>query len=51
MIAAIPDEVLISVNTLELVGIVYLAVAISALRERLSHMEGKNSQRERDNGK
>jgi hypothetical protein len=44
-ITTIPDEALITINSLELLGIVYLAVAVSKLRERLSRMEGKLEQR------
>jgi hypothetical protein len=47
-LTTIPDEALITVNTLELVGIVYLAIAISKLRERIATLEGKDVQRERD---
>ncbi len=50
-ITTIPDEVLISINGLEILGIIYLAVAISKLRERISILEGKDAQRARDNGK
>jgi len=47
-ITTIPDEALITINSLELLGIVYLAVAVSKLRERLSRMEGKLEQRDRN---
>lgn len=47
-LTTIPDEALITVNTVELFGIVYLAIAVSKLRERISRMEGKNEQREHD---
>ena len=48
MIALIKDDVLVTVNTLELVGIVYLAIAVSYLRERISRMEGRSDQRNHD---
>jgi len=47
----IPDEVLISINTLEIIGIIYLAIAISYLRERISKHEGKDEQKARDDAK
>ena len=47
-LTTIPDEALITVNTLELLGIIYLAIAVSKLRERIARMEGKLD-RERDN--
>ena len=40
-LTTIPDEALITVNTLELLGIIYLAIAISKLRERIARIEGK----------
>jgi hypothetical protein len=50
-ITTIPDEVLISINGLEILGIIYLAIALSKCRERLSRLEGQDVQRARDNGK
>jgi hypothetical protein len=47
-LTTIPDEVLISINGLEILGIIYLAVAVSKLRERLSRLEGKYEQREQN---
>jgi hypothetical protein len=47
-ITSIPDEALITINSLEIIGIIYLAIAISKLRERIAKMEGKAEQRERD---
>ena len=37
----ISDDALVTVNTLELLGIIYLAIAISMLRERIARLEGK----------
>ncbi len=48
---SIPEQVWISINALQILGIIYLAVAISRLQQRLSKMEGKEEQRQRDNGK
>jgi len=48
MVGFIPDQALLTINTVELVGIVYLAIALSKLRERLAKLEGKTEQRERD---
>jgi hypothetical protein len=45
-ITSIPDEALITINSLEILGIIYLAVAVSKLRERIAKIEGKNEQRE-----
>jgi hypothetical protein len=50
-VTTIPDEALVTINSLEILGIIYLAVAVSKLRERLAKMEGKDDQRVRDNGK
>lgn len=47
-ITTIPDEALLTINSLEILGIIYLAVAISKLRERLSKLEGKDEQQERN---
>jgi hypothetical protein len=49
-ITSIPDEALITINSLEIIGIIYLAIAISKLRERIAKMEGKTEQREREEG-
>jgi hypothetical protein len=46
-ITTIPDEALITINSLEILGIIYLAVAVSKLRERIARSEGKNEERER----
>jgi hypothetical protein len=40
-ITTIPDEVLISINGLEILGIIYLAIATSTLRERIARLEGR----------
>lgn len=47
-VTTIPDEALVTINSLEILGIIYLAVALSKLRERLSKMEGREEQRERE---
>jgi hypothetical protein len=47
-VTTIPDEALITINSLEILGIIYLAVAVSKLRERIARIEGKTEQRERD---
>jgi len=47
-LTTIPDEALITINSLEILGIIYLAIAISKLRERLSILEGKDIQAQRD---
>jgi hypothetical protein len=49
-ITTIPDEALITINSLEILGIIYLAVAVSKLRERIARMEGKTEQKERNHG-
>jgi hypothetical protein len=46
-ITSIPDEALITINSLEIIGIVYLAIAISYLRERISKLEGRNEGKEK----
>jgi hypothetical protein len=50
-LTTIPDEVLISINGFEILGIIYLAVAVSKLRERLAKLEGKTEQKDRDAGR
>jgi len=40
-VALIPDSALITVNSLEILGIIYLAIALSKLRERIATMEGE----------
>jgi len=40
-VTTIPDEALITINSLEILGIIYLAVAVSKLRERIARMEGE----------
>ena len=47
-VTTIPDEALITINSLEILGIIYLAIAVSKLRERIARMEGKNEQREQN---
>jgi hypothetical protein len=46
-ITSIPDEALITINSLEIIGIVYLAIALSYLRERISKLEGRNEGKEK----
>ncbi len=46
-LAAISDDVLVSINTIECVAIVYLAIAISDVRERISRLEGRLDERAR----
>ena len=41
MLAWSAEATLVSLNTVELAGIVYLAIALSALRERLARLEGR----------
>jgi len=48
IIALIPDSALITLNSIELLGIVYLAIAVSKLRERIARMEGEQSQKRDD---
>jgi hypothetical protein len=38
------EATLVTLNTVELAGIVYLAIALSALRERIARMEGYQRQ-------
>ena len=38
---SISDDVLVTVNTIELLGIIYLAIAVSMLRERIARLEGR----------
>jgi hypothetical protein len=45
MLALVSDDVLYTINSLEILGIIYLAIAVSKLRERIAKLEGKNEQR------
>ena len=47
-VTTIPDEALITINSLEILGIIYLAIAVSKLRERIARLEGKSEQRDRN---
>jgi len=38
-ITSIPDEALITINSLEILGIIYLAIAMSKLREKIARLE------------
>lgn len=48
MLALIPDEFLITINSLEILGIIYLAIAISKLRADIAHLKGRVEQHDRD---
>jgi hypothetical protein len=39
-VTTIPDEALITINSLEILGIIYLAIAVSKLREKIARLEG-----------
>ena len=41
IVARISDDALITINSLELLGIIYLAIAVSMLRERIARLEGR----------
>jgi hypothetical protein len=43
-ITTIPDEALITINSLEVLGIIYLAIALSKVRSDLARLEGKYQQ-------
>jgi hypothetical protein len=47
MLAVIKDEALITINSLEILGIIYLAIAVSYLRERISKLEGREEGKEK----
>lgn len=48
MLALVKDEVLWTINSLEIVGIIYLAIALSKIRSDLSKLQGRIEQREHD---
>jgi hypothetical protein len=48
VLARISDETLYTLNGIELLCIIYLAIALSQLRERIARLEGKYAQREHD---
>ena len=41
IIARVSDATWVSVNSLQFLGIIYLAIAISKLSQRISFLEGK----------
>ena len=47
-LARISDQVLQTINSIELLGIIYLAIAVSNLRSQISRLEGKLEQRDHD---
>ena len=47
IVAAITDDALIAVNSIELLGIVYLAIAVSQLRGRIENIQGRLDERVR----
>jgi hypothetical protein len=44
----LPEEFWVTINSLQLLLIVYLAIIISKLRERLAKLEGRYDQREKN---
>jgi hypothetical protein len=48
VLAIIRDELLYTLFSLLILGIIYLAIAVSKLRERIARMEGRYS---RENGR
>lgn len=49
IVGLIKDEILVTINSLEILGIIYLAIAVSKLRERLSNLQGRYDQKELNN--
>lgn len=45
IVGLVRDEVLYTINSLEILGIIYLAIAVSMLRERISKLEGRQDER------
>jgi len=43
---SVPEEIWITLNSLQVLAIVYLAIAVSKLRERIAKMEGLEQGRE-----
>ena len=41
ILGRIADQALITINGLEILGIVYLAIALSRLRARIAYLEGR----------
>jgi hypothetical protein len=48
---SLPDEAFITLHSLEILGIIYLALGMSRLRERIAKMEGREEQRNQDTEK
>ena len=46
IVARISDATLATINGLEIVAIIYLAIAISRISERISRLEGRLDQRD-----
>jgi hypothetical protein len=42
LVTTIPDDVLITINSLEILGIIYLAIAVSKLRADIAKLQGIN---------
>lgn len=47
-VTTIPDDVLITINSLEIIGIIYLAIAVSKLRSDVARLEGRFEQQQRN---
>jgi hypothetical protein len=50
-LALTASEAIWSLLGLVCLGVIYLAIAVSKLRERVARLDGKLEQRERDNGR
>lgn len=45
-LTTLPDEFLLTINSLEILGIIYLAIAISKLRAEIARLQGRQEQRD-----
>jgi len=48
LLALVKDEVLYTINSLEILGIIYLAIAVSKLRSEVAHLTGRVEQHDRE---
>jgi hypothetical protein len=48
IVGLISDEILVTINSIEILGIIYLAIAISKLRSDIAHLQGRVEQHDRE---
>jgi len=48
IVGLISDEILVTINSIEILGIIYLAIAISKLRSDIAHLQGRVGPHDRE---